>query len=165
MRQNVADPAAGDNVNQERLPAEGNHRIEILLELDQGALNRREVGAEERADIRAGGVDESDQNDFAARRFEGNLSACLIDQRETRRGDVGLAPADLAFLYWGYPRRLVARFDSEGMGVILVGPLKGPSDGIDSVEALEKIPDDYAGWISTNRIEVIGPALRARKQE
>lgn len=75
------------------------------------------------------------------------------------------APADLAFLYWGYPRRLVARFETEGLGVILVGPLSGPSDGIDSVEALNKIPRDYAGWISTNRIEVIGPAIKARSQQ
>lgn len=75
------------------------------------------------------------------------------------------APADFAFLYWGYPRRLVARFEGEGIGVILVGPLKGPSDRIDSLEALTKIPRDYAGWISTNRIEIIGPALRAEARK
>ena len=69
-----------------------------MLLFVEGALNRREVGAEQRADIRAGGVDEGDQNDFAARRLEFKLFAGLIDEREVRCGDVGFAPADLAFL-------------------------------------------------------------------
>ena len=36
------------------------------------------------------------------------------------------------------------------------------SFAIDSLPELERVPDDWSGWIYTNRLEVIGPALATR---
>lgn len=70
------------------------------------------------------------------------------------------APQNHAWLYWGWPRRLEARMAERGLSVMLVGATDGPSDGIDTIDALNAVPDDFAGWIVTNQIEVIGPALK-----
>ncbi len=42
----------------------------------------------------------------------------------------------------------------------MVGALGGEYEGIDTLEQLNTIPEDYRGWIMTNKIEVIGPALQ-----
>ncbi|MEM9169304.1 MAG: glycerophosphodiester phosphodiesterase family protein [Pseudomonadota bacterium] len=73
-----------------------------------------------------------------------------------------VAPADYTWLYWGWPRKTLARFDRAGMRVFLAGPLGGPTQGVDDPALIARIPRDYAGWITTDKIEVIGPAIRER---
>ena len=52
-----------------------------------------------------------------------------------------------------------------GTEVVLLGEFSSGdpgSTGIDDAETLAKVPDDFAGYIWTNRIEVIGPLAQAR---
>ena len=73
-------------------------------------------------------------------------------------------PSDLRFLFWGWPDRLQERFDSTPMGVMIVGPVlkKDGSGAIDSVEDLDAVPLHWSGWVYTNKVEIIGPALENR---
>lgn len=68
------------------------------------------------------------------------------------------APLDFARLYWGWPRRLVQRARARDLEVMVVGPTVGPTDGVDTIDQLRRIPPGFSGWIVTNKIEVIGPA-------
>ncbi|NRA30092.1 MAG: glycerophosphodiester phosphodiesterase, partial [Parvularculaceae bacterium] len=81
------------------------------------------------------------------------------------RGGVGV-PLNLRRAYWGWPNRLQARFPMTDGGVLLVGHVGGKgsaSYNIDNLEELDQIPEDFAGWIATDKIEVIGPALAERR--
>ncbi len=72
-------------------------------------------------------------------------------------------PANFAPWLWGWPNRFQARMREVGSRIILLGPasLDDPgSTGIDSLDQLELIPPDFSGYVWTNRIETIGPALR-----
>lgn len=72
----------------------------------------------------------------------------------------GLAvPQNVSWLYWGWPHRTVERLERRDMRVVLIGSLNGYTDGIDTLEQVDKIPHDYRGWVVTNRIEVVGLAL------
>lgn len=71
-----------------------------------------------------------------------------------------VVPQDLTWLYWGWPRKTVVRFRHQSAPVFLMGALNGVNPGIDTPEQVEAIPDNFRGWIVTNRIEVIGPALK-----
>jgi glycerophosphoryl diester phosphodiesterase len=53
--------------------------------------------------------------------------------------------------------------EEAGSIVILVGPFEDGdigTSGIDSLEQLKAVPRDFAGYVWTNRIELIGPELR-----
>lgn len=69
-----------------------------------------------------------------------------------------LVPIDLAPLLWGWPRRFEARMASVGTPVVLVGPrtASGWISGIDAPEGRDAVPDDFGGWVWTNRIDVVG---------
>ena len=73
-------------------------------------------------------------------------------------------PANIAPWVWGYPHRLTARMKAAGTDVILLGDWSGgPSSGIDDMTDMDRVPRGFDGYVWTNRIEEIGPALRARK--
>ena len=47
-----------------------------------------------------------------------------------------------------------------GTEVVLAGPLvDGVSTGVDDPTTYDAVPDDFGGWIWTNRVEVVGPRL------
>ncbi len=73
-----------------------------------------------------------------------------------------IAPIDLAFLYWGWPDRLLARFAETPGGVMVIGPALKPdgSRAVDALDELARLPTDWSGWVYTNRIDLIGPAVR-----
>lgn len=75
-------------------------------------------------------------------------------------------PLDLRRAHWGWPGRLHERFAKTPGGVIVTGDIrqigKG-TGGVDTLEDLDRLPDDFGGWIITNRIEVIGPAVKDRE--
>ncbi len=71
-----------------------------------------------------------------------------------------VVPENLSWLYWGWPQRTLTRFEQADMRVFINGALSGPHEGIDTLEQLADIPTNYNGWVITNRIEVIGPALK-----
>jgi glycerophosphoryl diester phosphodiesterase len=76
-----------------------------------------------------------------------------------------MVPTNLAPFVWGWPNLFIERLRQAGSEVILLGPF-GAGDpgtaGIDTLEQLAQLPEDFSGYIWTNRIERIGPALRAR---
>ncbi len=71
-----------------------------------------------------------------------------------------IVPQNLAPIVWGWPRKTVRRFNDRNMQVLLVGSLNGTSGAIDTLKQTKKIPRDFRGWLITNKIELIGPALK-----
>ncbi len=73
-----------------------------------------------------------------------------------------MVPINVAPWLWGWPNRFMQRFEDVGATVILIGPIGGPepgTSGIDDIETASTIPDGFPGYVWTNKIEVIGPAL------
>ena len=61
-------------------------------------------------------------------------------------------------------------FDERRPVVLLSGDYELHADKpgmnfVDTPDQLAAIPDDYAGQIFTTRIDVVGPAMRARRME
>lgn len=75
-----------------------------------------------------------------------------------------LVPTPYARLLWGFPRRFEARLSAVWSEAALVGELEGGFiAGVDDADALARVPEDYAGWIWTNKVEVLGPLLGAAR--
>lgn len=74
-------------------------------------------------------------------------------------------PEKYAPLLWGWPDKFLNRMDSVNTRVILVAGDGGWSEGFDSNEDLERLPDDYSGGIWTNRIDIVAPKLKLGKIE
>lgn len=71
-----------------------------------------------------------------------------------------LIPINYTGWIWGWPHRFVERMQSVGSAVFVAGDYSGgPSQGIDTVDDLRRLPADYRGGIWTNEIERIGAAL------
>ena len=73
-----------------------------------------------------------------------------------------MIPGNLAWALWGWPNRFHARMQSVGSKIILLGPYSSGdagSSGIDSLEQVDLVPDNFDGYLWTNRIELIGPEL------
>tara|TARA_R110002020_G_scaffold126073_1_gene283722 strand:+ start:3572 stop:4606 length:1035 start_codon:yes stop_codon:yes gene_type:complete len=73
-------------------------------------------------------------------------------------------PVNFAGWLWGWPNRFIARMRDAGSTVILLGPAELTelgSRGLDSPEALDRIPADFDGYVWTNRIETVAPAFAA----
>lgn len=70
-------------------------------------------------------------------------------------------PLRFAPLFWGWPHRLVERMRSVDTTVVVVAGDGRWSQGFDTLESLQTIPEGFAGVIWTNRIDRIGPAQKA----
>ena len=75
-----------------------------------------------------------------------------------------MLPVNYARFAWGFPNRLTARLAAYGTRVVLLGAYdnSGFSSGIDTVAELGNVPAHFDGFIWTNRVDRIGPALAAR---
>ena len=76
-------------------------------------------------------------------------------------------PANIAPAMWGWPHRLTKRLAEHNSRLVLLGPMdltdiKSGTTGIDQLEQLDYIPENFDGYIWTNRLEVLKPALDAR---
>ena len=71
-------------------------------------------------------------------------------------------PANVAPWLWGWPNRLIRRMDRVGTRVVLLGDYEGGglTQGFDDLDQLTDLPRDYSGGIWTDRIDLIGPAVR-----
>jgi glycerophosphoryl diester phosphodiesterase len=72
-------------------------------------------------------------------------------------------PINFAPWLWGWPNLFIQRMHAAGSVVVLLGPYeKGDSgsSGIDTPEQLAAVPEGFDGYVWTNRIEVIGPAVK-----
>jgi glycerophosphoryl diester phosphodiesterase len=76
-----------------------------------------------------------------------------------------MLPLNVAPFVWGWPNLFLERMRNAGSEVILLGPT-GAGDpgtaGIDTLEQLAQVPAAFDGYLWTNRIETIGPALAAQ---
>ncbi|MGJ7037698.1 glycerophosphoryl diester phosphodiesterase [Shinella sp. BE166] len=83
---------------------------------------------------------------------------------EACRNTLVPVPSNYAWLLWGWPNRFMTRMRDAGSDVILVGPYSGGggSAGIDTAEQVQDLPEQFPGYIWTNRILEIGPAIKAR---
>ena len=72
-------------------------------------------------------------------------------------------PANVAPWLWGWPDRLMKRMDRVGTRVMLIGDYErgGLTRGFDDPARLEELQRGYAGGIWTDRIDLLGPAVRA----
>ena len=74
-----------------------------------------------------------------------------------------VVPSNYAWAVWGWPHKFTRRMEQAGSTVILLGPLDLKdvgSTGIDSLDDIRQIPEGFAGYVWTNRIELIAPELR-----
>jgi glycerophosphoryl diester phosphodiesterase len=105
----------------------------------------------------------------------GSLKACLIRYvgygwtgivPDACRGMAVLVPINIAPWLWGWPDRLLARMDTMGSSVFVLGPYHGGefSTGIDTPEDIVRLPAGYAGGIWTNEIELVARALKAEER-
>lgn len=69
-------------------------------------------------------------------------------------------PQKYAQFLWGWPDKFLNRMESVNTRVILVGGTGEWSEGFDTPEDLEQIPDGYTGGIWTNRIDMIAPSYK-----
>ena len=83
---------------------------------------------------------------------------------EACRNTLVPVPRNYAFLLWGWPNRFLTRMKDAGSEVILVGPYGGEagSTGIDTREQVDDLPTPFPGYVWTNRILEIGPAVKTR---
>lgn len=81
------------------------------------------------------------------------------------RSTLVYVPINVAPWLWGWPDRFLNRMDSAGSTVFVIGPYHGGdfSTGMDSVEELSRLPENYSGGMLTNEIEMVGSWLRSRQ--
>lgn len=81
------------------------------------------------------------------------------------RNTIVVVPSNLAWAVWGWPHKFTRRMEEAGSTVIMLGPFANGdigSTGIDSIKDISAIPEGFAGYVWTNRIELIGPELRSQ---
>lgn len=85
---------------------------------------------------------------------------------EACKNTLVIVPGNYAAFLWGWPDRFAARMRSAGSEIILLGPYHGGdfTTGIDTINDLELVPPRFSGYVWTNRIETIGPALSGHQQ-
>ncbi len=64
-------------------------------------------------------------------------------------------PISYAKYLWGWPNKFVERMESVNTQVVIVEGNGKWSEGFDSLESLDNIPDGYTGHIWTNRIDIV----------
>ncbi len=84
---------------------------------------------------------------------------------EACRNTMIMLPINAGPWVWGWPNLFLQRVRDAGSEVILLGPY-GAGDpgtaGIDTLEQLAQVPEQFDGYVWTNRIELIGPAMAGR---
>lgn len=84
---------------------------------------------------------------------------------ESCRDTLVSVPINAAPWLWGWPNRFLERLRSVGSEVILLGPYSGGDPGtagIDTLEQLAQVPASLDGYIWTNRVELLGPVVKAQ---
>lgn len=77
-----------------------------------------------------------------------------------------MVPANYARWLWGWPNRFLQRMEAAGSRVFVIGDYRGEghSSGFDDPARLEELPSGFSGGIWTDRIDLIGPAVRANRR-
>jgi len=87
---------------------------------------------------------------------------------EACRDAVIFVPINYRYVLWGWPNLFVERMARANSAVYVIGPLRADTDtagstSIDTLEDLARLPADYAGGVSTDKIEIIAPAVKRRQ--
>ncbi|WP_197906167.1 glycerophosphodiester phosphodiesterase family protein [Mycolicibacterium litorale] len=69
-------------------------------------------------------------------------------------------PEGIARWMWGFPERFAERMRKADARIVIVGGSGGFSEGFDTPEALDRIPEGFPGLVWTNRVESIAPLLK-----
>lgn len=71
-------------------------------------------------------------------------------------------PANVAPWLWGWPNRFLQRIARVDTLVVLIGDYNGEgfSNGFNDPALIAELPTDYSGAIWTDRIDLLGPALK-----
>lgn len=83
---------------------------------------------------------------------------------ESCRNGVLVIPINYQWPMWGWPNRLIARMESVGARVVVMGPYESgkSNEGLSDVHDLGRIPGSFNGYIWVEDIWAIGPALKPR---
>ncbi len=77
------------------------------------------------------------------------------------RGGTIAIPINYQWAFAGWPNRLIARMEAVGARVIVIGPYEnGVARGLDLPEQIGEVPAGFNGYLWTDDIRTIGPALR-----
>jgi glycerophosphoryl diester phosphodiesterase len=68
-------------------------------------------------------------------------------------------PEKIAPYLWGWSGKFTSRMEDSNTRVIVVAGDGGFSEGFDSEEDLNRLPDHFSGWVWTNRIDIIAPVF------
>lgn len=81
---------------------------------------------------------------------------------EVCRGNAMLIPINIAPWLWGWPNKLLDRFENADTPVFITGPYYGGgfSVGMDTADDLARLPDNFTGGIWTNEVTQIARALK-----
>jgi glycerophosphoryl diester phosphodiesterase len=81
---------------------------------------------------------------------------------ESCKGGTAAVPLNYQWAIWGWPKRFLERMDKAGARVIMTGPVVSGSAnrGIEQLEEIPKVPRDFRGYLITEEIQLIGPALK-----
>lgn len=75
-------------------------------------------------------------------------------------------PANYRRFIWGWPHRFERRLNSVGSRSVLMGDLGDHlASGMDTRADIDRVPNNYKGMVYTNKVEVIGPALKSLQNE
>ncbi|HEX8064412.1 MAG TPA: glycerophosphodiester phosphodiesterase family protein [Allosphingosinicella sp.] len=101
--------------------------------------------------------------------WKGEMKACLTDYvkfgwtsyiPESCHNTTVAVPLNYQWAIWGWPKRFIARMESVGTRVILMGPYeKGEIAGIERPEQLDKVPRDFRGYLWIEDFYNVGRAL------
>lgn len=85
---------------------------------------------------------------------------------ETCHNTIIFAPANYAWIAWGWPNRFLERMQRANTEVYFAGPIpKGERlglNGVDDAETLARMPRNWRGGVATNAVETIGPLAEQR---
>jgi len=100
---------------------------------------------------------------------EEEMKACLTDYvkwgwtsivPESCRNTTVAVPLNYQWAIWGWPKRFIARMESVGTKVILIGPYEdGRIAGLEQPEQLGKVPRDFRGYLWIEDFYNVGRAL------
>ncbi|NEQ69671.1 MAG: glycerophosphodiester phosphodiesterase [Symploca sp. SIO2D2] len=73
-----------------------------------------------------------------------------------------MIPINYTSWLWGWPNRFLQRMAAVDTNVFLLANYQGEgfSQGIDDIESIRDLPDDYSGGIWTDRIDLVGSAIK-----
>lgn len=101
--------------------------------------------------------------------WKDGMKTCLTDYMkwgwtsfvpETCRNTVVAVPLNYQWAIWGWPKRFIARMESVGTKVILMGPYEdGQIAGLERPEQLGKVPRDFRGYLWIEDFYNVGRAL------